>query len=204
MPRWAVVFRLIRRVVFGLGALVILYVAVTFVQVWWASRQDDRSPATAIVVLGAAQYNGEPSPVLKARLDHAAELYQAGVAPTIVVTGGKQEGDRVGEGYASYDYLRELGIPEEALKVEVDGTNTYEQLSASKPIVDDLGAGTSVVLVSSPYHSLRSAAIAEEVGLAPHTSPSTESSSLSALGRETLAVSLGRIVSFRRLANWMG
>jgi uncharacterized SAM-binding protein YcdF (DUF218 family) len=70
--------------------------------------------------------------------------------------------------------------------------------------VDQLGAGTTVVVVSSPYHSFRSSAIADEVGLAPHTSPSTESSSLSALGRETLAVSLGRIVSYRRLANWMG
>jgi uncharacterized SAM-binding protein YcdF (DUF218 family) len=203
MPRWTVVFRLIRRVVFGLGALAILYVTLTFVQVWWASNQDDQAPATAIVVLGAAQYNGEPSPVLKARLDHAAELYQDGVAPTVIVTGGKQEGDLVGEGRASYDYLRDVGIPEEALKVEVDGTNTYEQLSASKVILDDLGAGGSVVVVSSPYHSYRSTAIADEVGLAPHASPSTESSSLSSLGRETLAVSLGRIVSYRRLANWM-
>lgn len=196
-------FRLIRRVVAGVLALVVLYVAVTFVQVWWASNQDDRTPANAIVVLGAAQYNGEPSPVLRGRLDHAAELWQSGVAPTIVVTGGKQEGDRVGEGYASYDYLRGLGIPESALKVEVDGTNTYEQLSASKVILDDLGAGSSVVVVSSPYHSFRSAAIADEVGLSPHTSPSAEASSLSALGRETVAASVGRIVSFRRLANWM-
>jgi uncharacterized SAM-binding protein YcdF (DUF218 family) len=197
------VFRLIRRVVAGLLALVVLYLSFTFVQVWWASRQDDTSPASAIVVLGAAQYNGTPSPVLKARLDHAAALYEDGVAPVIIVTGGKQEGDRVGEGYASYDYLRGLGIPEAALKVEVDGTNTYEQLSASRAILDDLGVGDSVVIVSSPYHSFRSAAIAGELGLVPHTSPSEESSSLTALGRETLAASLGRIVSYRRLANWM-
>lgn len=197
-------FRWIRRLVLGALALVVLYLSVTFVQVWWASRADDRPPSSAIVVLGAAQYNGEPSPVLKARLDHAAALWEEGVAPTIVVTGGKQAGDRVGEGYASYDYLKSIGIPESALKVEVDGTNTFEQLSASAAIVDDLGGGSSVVLVSSPYHSYRSAAIADEVGLSAHTSPSEESSSLSALGRETLAVSLGRIVSYRRLANWMG
>jgi len=197
------VFRLIRWVVSGLFALVVLYLTVTFVQVWWASNQDDQTQAAAIVVLGAAQYNGQPSPVLKARLDHAAGLYDSGVAPTIIVTGGKQEGDRVGEGYASYDYLRDLGIPESALKVEVDGTNTYEQLSASKVILDDLQAGSSIVVVSSPYHSFRSMAIANEVGLAPHASPSAESSSLSALGRETVASSVGRIVSFRRLANWM-
>ncbi len=204
VPRWGVVFRLIRRVVAGVLALVVVYVTVTFVQVWWASNHDERPPATAIVVLGAAQYNGEPSPVLRARLDHAAELWDDGVAPTIVVTGGKQTGDRVGEGQASYDYLRDQGIPERALKVEVDGTNTYEQLSASKAIVEDLGGGRSVVIVSSPYHAFRSAAIADEVGLAPHTSSSVESSSLSSLARETAAVSLGRIVSYRRLANWMG
>jgi uncharacterized SAM-binding protein YcdF (DUF218 family) len=198
------VFRTIRRVVAGALALVVLYLTFTFVQVWWASNQDDRPPATAIVVLGAAQYDGEPSPVLQGRLDHAAELWRAGVAPTIIVTGGKQEGDRVGEGYASYDELRQQGIPESALKVEVDGTNTYEQLSASSAIVEDLGGGSSVVVVTSPYHSFRSAAIAEEVGLVPHTSPSDESSSAASLARETLAVSLGRIVSFRRLANWSG
>jgi len=204
VPGWGAVFRLIRRVVAGLLALVVLYLSFTFVQVWWASNQDDRTPASAIVVLGAAQYNGEPSPVLQGRLDHAAELWEAGVAPIIVVTGGKQEGDRVGEGYASYDELRDQGIPESALKIEVDGTNTYEQLSAAKAIVDDLGGGDSVVIVSSPYHSFRSSAIGGEVGLQPHTSPSDESSSLSSLARETLAVSLGRIVSYRRLANWVG
>lgn len=196
----------LRRILTLIGLVVVVgvvYVGVTFVQVWNASRSDGARDAEAIVVLGAAQYNGEPSPVLRGRLDHAAELWQSGVAPTIVVTGGKQEGDRVGEGYASYDYLRGLGIPESALKVEVDGTNTYEQLSASKVILDDLGAGSSVVVVSSPYHSFRSAAIADEVGLSPHTSPSAEASSLSALGRETVAASVGRIVSFRRLANWM-
>lgn len=196
-------FRLIRRVVAGLLALLVLYLTVTFVQVWWASNQDDRTPASAIIVLGAAQYNGEPSPVLRGRLDHAAELWESGVAPTIVVTGGKQDGDRVGEGFASYDYLRGEGIPEDALKVEVDGTNTYEQLSAAKVILDDLGAGSDVVVVSSPYHSFRSSAIAGEVGLSATTSPSVESSSLASLGRETIAASLGRVISYRRLANWM-
>lgn len=196
-------FRLIRRIVAGVLALAVVYVTMTFVQVWWASNQDDRTPATAIVVLGAAQYNGEPSPVLRGRLDHAAELWESGVAPTIVVTGGKQDGDRVGEGFASYDYLRGEGVPEAALKVEVDGTNTYEQLSAAKGIVDGLGAGSDVVVVSSPYHSFRSSAIADEVGLSATSSPSAESSSLTSLGRETVAASVGRIVSYRRLANWI-
>ena len=70
----------------------------TFAQVWWASRQNDTSPASAIIVMGAAQWNGRPSPVLKGRLDHAAELYRQGAAPVIVVTGGKQAGDAVSQG----------------------------------------------------------------------------------------------------------
>ena len=74
-------------------ALLATYVIVTFVQVWHASHQNDARPAQAIIVLGAAQFNGRPSAVLTARLDHAADLYKAGLAPLIVVTGGKQEGD---------------------------------------------------------------------------------------------------------------
>ena len=80
----------------GLG---VLYVGITFVQVVAASNNDDRTPADAIVVLGAAQYDGEPSPVLAARLDHALELWEQGVAPLVVTTGSKLEGDRFTEGY---------------------------------------------------------------------------------------------------------
>ncbi len=125
MIRWG--FRL----VLALVAAAALYVGVTFVQVWHASNQDDTSPASAIVVMGAAQWNGRPSPVLKARLDHAAELYEAGAAPIVVVTGGKQAGDAVTQGQSGYQYLRDLGLPDAAIKVEVDGTNSYEELSAS-------------------------------------------------------------------------
>ena len=88
-----------------------LYVGVTFAQVWWASRDDGAEGLDAIVVMGAAQWNGRPSPVLKARLDHAVELYEQGVAPMIVVTGGKQPGDRVTQGRTGYDYLRDRASP---------------------------------------------------------------------------------------------
>ena len=80
--RWAI------KVVGAIVALVVLYLAITFAQVWWATRQSDDSPATAIVVMGAAQWNGQPSPVLRGRLDHAADLYARGVAPEIIVAGG--------------------------------------------------------------------------------------------------------------------
>ena len=159
---------MIRRLIklpFFIAGLLVLYLGFTLVQVWWTSSRDDRPPAAAIIVLGAAQYNGTPSPVLKARLDHAAELYRAGVSKMVIVTGAKQAGDRVGEAYAGYDYLKSEGLPESALKIESTGTDTYEELAASVPILDAAGVGRSVVLVSSPYHALLATAIGNEVGL---------------------------------------
>jgi uncharacterized SAM-binding protein YcdF (DUF218 family) len=195
------VIRRILKVALGLVALSMLYVLVTFVQVWMAAGTDDRTTSSAIIVLGAAQYDGKPSPVLKARLDHAADLYEAGAAKVIIVTGGKQRGDRVGEGRAGYDYLRGKGIPESALKVEVDGTDTYEELSAAVHILDTAKLGRSAIVVSSPYHAFRADAIAEEVGLTPHFSAASDGSSTSSLLRETGGVALGRIISYRRLSN---
>lgn len=192
--------RLALKIVGAVVAVILLYLTFTLGQVWWASRQDDRTPANAIVVLGAAQWNGLPSPVLKARLDHAAELWREGVAPVIVVTGGKQAGDHTNEGMAGYTYLRGLGVPDSALKVEVEGGDTYEELSATRHILDDAGLGRSVVIVSSPYHAFRSAAIAEELGLRPHFSGTGEDVEASSLARETAGVALGRIISFRRLS----
>jgi uncharacterized SAM-binding protein YcdF (DUF218 family) len=200
------VIRLVRvglKVVLGLFALLVLYLGVTFVQVWWASRQAPARPhpSSAIVVMGAAQYNGQPSPVLKARLDHAADLYEQGVAPMIVVTGGKKPGDRVTQGRTGFEYLRDRGIPESAIKIEVEGTNSYQELSAAALIIEQAGTEPEVVIVSDPYHSLRISQIAEQVGLTPHLSPDNTSSPLRSLVRETAAVAVGRIVGYRRLSN---
>lgn len=195
MLRWP-----IRIALAGVGVLVV-YVGVTFVQVWLASRNDDAQKAAAIVVMGAAQWNGVPSPVLKGRLDHAVELYEQGIAPLIVVTGGKQAGDATTQGMSGYQYLREQGVPEEAIKVEVAGTNSFEELSASALILEQAGVGSDVVIVTDPYHALRAAEIAEEVGMRPHVSPTDASTSARQLARETVAVSLGRIIGYRRLAD---
>jgi len=194
VARWAI------RIALGVLALVVLYIGITFAQVWWAARQDDRSPAAAIIVMGAAQWNGVPSPVLKGRLDHAASLYRDGVAPVIVVTGGKQAGDAVTQGYSGYQYLRDAGVPESAIKVEVDGTNSYTELSASANIVRGAGLGTKVVIVTDPYHSFRAESIAHEVGLDAHVSPTDASSSMGQLVRETGGVAIGRIIGYRRLS----
>lgn len=188
------------RVVLGLAALVVLYTGVTFAQVWWTSRSNDTAPASAIVVMGAAQWNGKPSPVLQGRLDHAVELYDDGVAPLVVVTGGKQVGDAVTQGRSGYDYLRSRGVPDEAIKVEVEGTNSYEELSASALILEQAGVGHDIVIVTDPYHALRAEEIAEEVGMHPHVSPTHAASGLRQMARETVAVALGRIVGYRRLA----
>lgn len=195
----------LRRVVvvtLGVVALCVAYFAFTFVQVWWAAGRDDRSHADAIIVMGAAQWDGQPSPVFKARLDHAAELFEQGVAPVVIVTGGKQEGDRVTQGFAGLEYLMGLGVPEEAIKVEVGGTNSFEELSAASVILRDADLGARVLVVSDPYHSLRIRGIAGEVGMDAHVSPTDSSGSTRSYLRETLAVGLGRMVGYRRMANW--
>jgi uncharacterized SAM-binding protein YcdF (DUF218 family) len=194
--------------VVALGVLLgALYVGITFVQVWHASRQDHRQPAAAIVVMGAAQYDGRPSPVLQARLDRAHELYEQGLAPLLVTTGAKQEGDRFTEGFAGYQYLSSLGVPDEDIVVVDTGTNTWEELSAT---ADELHRRSSlrdashtrvrVLLVSDSYHSLRLEHTAREVGLDPLVAPTGPSASTRRLARETVAVSIGRVVGYRRLA----
>lgn len=185
--------------------LAVLYFGVTFAQVWRASTTDRAATSDAIVVLGAAQYDGAPSPVLRSRLDHAIELRQQGIADVIVVTGGNRPGDRTTEASASADYLLANGVPDGSIRREVDGTNSWQSLAAAARFLreEDL---LDVVLVSSPYHALRTEAIAEEVGLRGRASPATRSpeglaSQAGNLGREALAVGIGRVIGFGRLVD---
>lgn len=185
-----------------LVALLVLYVGATFVQVYRSSRHDGAVPADAIIVLGAAQYDGRPSPVLQDRLDHALALYEADYAETIVLTGGRQEGDRFTEATTGYNYLRQRGVPDEALLKEVDGTSTWESLSASARFLIDRGL-TKVVLVTDGYHAKRVGAIADDLGLDASVSPSrnrlSTASELRQLAKETIAVSIGRVIGYDRL-----
>ena len=186
----------------------LLYYAVTLIQVVRAGRQTDPDPAEAIVVLGAAQYDGRPSPQLAARLDHALELYEEGVAPVVMVTGGNQPGDRFTEAEASANYLVDRGVPESAIMREDAGRTTYESLSAAADQL--LAAGRDeVVIVTDPYHSLRSRLIAEEVGLDASLSPTPTSvvtgwSSFRRELEEAAGVALGRIIGFERLSGLTG
>ena len=197
--------RILVRIAVVVAVLGGLYLGVTFVQVLQASRTDAAAAADAIVVLGAAQYDGEPSPVLRARLDHAIELRRRGIADVIVVTGGNQPGDRTTEASTSADYLLANGVPDENIRREVSGTNSWQSLAAAARFLRDEQL-TDVVLVSSPYHALRTEEIAEEVGLRGRASPATRSpegltSQATNLGRETLAVGVGRIIGFGRLVD---
>jgi uncharacterized SAM-binding protein YcdF (DUF218 family) len=193
-----------RRAVRIAGALVVLvlaYLSVTFIQVWRASSQDGAQPADAIVVLGAAQYDGRPSPVLAARLRRGLDLYRQGLAPLIVVTGGRQAGDTYTEATSGYNWLRDRGVPDAAILKEVQGTNTYESLAATARFLRD-DEVMEVVLVTDGYHALRVSGIAREVGLTPHVSGiEGDGPTIAQLSREAGAVSLGRIIGYRRLTN---
>ncbi|MEY2566725.1 MAG: hypothetical protein QOE35_1254 [Actinomycetota bacterium] len=188
----------------ALVALAVLYVGVTYVQVWQASHRDQTPRADAIVVFGAAQYNGRPSPVLAARLDHAADLYKRNVADVVVVTGGGQPGDRTTEASASAAYLKRRGVPESALLREVQGRTSWQSLAAAANFLKQRGK-TRVVLVSDPFHNARIAAMASELGLKgyvspTHTSPIGGGEEVKYLAKETAAMALGRIVGFRRIS----
>ncbi|HJC61941.1 MAG TPA: YdcF family protein [Candidatus Dietzia intestinigallinarum] len=163
-------------------------------RVWHVARVDDRSPADAIVVLGAAQYNGIPTPVFQARLEHAATLYEEGVAPQIITVGGNQPGDLYTEAGSGRAYLTRLGVPPEAILAVETGTNTVGSLEAVAQTVRDQG-GDSVVLVSDPTHSYRSRMMAHDVGLQAWTSPTrhgpavwTRENQIMSIIRETGAV----------------
>ncbi len=197
-------FRLGRRLLTLGLALGLVYFGFCLVAVWWAARTShDPVSAPAAVVLGAAQWNGEPSPVLRGRLDVAAGLYESGSVQLIVVTGGQGTGDATTEAKVSYDYLRGLGIPDDHLRLEVQGVSTYLELAATARFLKAEGI-TDVVVVTDPFHQYRSQLIAAEVGLDPAGAGTTWSAPLDSWLREAVAVAAGRIVGFRRLDSWAG
>jgi uncharacterized SAM-binding protein YcdF (DUF218 family) len=142
--------------------------------VWRAAREDQQRTAGAIVVLGAAQYNGKPSPVLRARLDHALELHRGGSAPLIVVTGGIGSGDRESEATVGRRYLIGQGVPDSAVVVIARGRDTDETMAAVGDWVRGRGLA-DVLLVSDAFHMARLRVVARRHGLVAWTSPATES-----------------------------
>jgi len=201
--------RLAIKLVAAFVGLVVVYLVVTFVQVWAASRHDEARRAQAIVVFGAAQYNGRPSAVLRARLDHAADLWARHLAPSIVVTGGRRTNDRFTEATASALYLeRTRHVPDANVIRIVSGKNSWESLAAAARELRRRRI-TDVLLVSDPFHSARIKAMAGELRLQAHVSPTHTSpikgfAAFRKMAREAAAVSVGRIVGYRRLVRVEG
>lgn len=139
-----------------------------------ASGEDQRAASDAIVVLGAAQYNGKPSPVLKARLDHAASLFHDGLAPRIIVLGGRAEGDRESEARVGQRYLHENGVPDSSDIAISEGRSTTASIAGLTSWGRDHGLH-QVLLVSDPFHSLRLRIEARHAGLVGLTSPTRTS-----------------------------
>jgi uncharacterized SAM-binding protein YcdF (DUF218 family) len=137
-------------------------------------NHDDRRPADAIVVLGAAQYDGRPSAILKARLDHAIDLYEAGLAPDLVVTGGKAEGDRTTEAASARAYALSKGVPARAILVEDKGRTTLESLRGVAAVLQAHQLGTAL-FVSDRTHMLRVLKIARDEGIRAFGSPTATS-----------------------------
>jgi uncharacterized SAM-binding protein YcdF (DUF218 family) len=156
----------------GLGAT--LLVGLATVRIWDAGARDERRPAGAIVVLGAAQYDGRPSPVFAARIDHAVDLFHDGWAPYLVVTGGKQPGDRWTEAESARRYAVARGVPEAAILMEDRGRNTLESVRAVRGILAGQGIDDAI-FVSDPTHMLRVIRMARDDGLAAWSSPTRTS-----------------------------
>jgi uncharacterized SAM-binding protein YcdF (DUF218 family) len=189
------------------GLLVLLalgaYLGVSLYQVWSTGRSDYAGPVDAIVVMGAAQYDGTPSPQLTARLDHAAALWPTGRAQLVVVTGGNWPGDRFTEAEASAAYLQEHGVPASAIVLEDQGHSSYESLRGVAALLAPRGLD-EVLIVTDPYHALRSRLIAGEVGLDAHVSPTPTSvvhggeQTVREL-QEAAGVALGRLIGFEHI-----
>jgi uncharacterized SAM-binding protein YcdF (DUF218 family) len=173
MARW------LRRVFTQLLVLALVGWALTIALVWWWSRRDDARNASApmadaIVVLGAAQYDGRPSPVLQARLDHAFGLYERGLAPYVLLTGGRGDGDRQSEAGAGRRYLVKRGVPDTMIIYEDEGRTTFASMRNAAERLRRVN-GQTVLLVSDPFHMLRLSLLARLHGLTPHGSPTRTS-----------------------------
>lgn len=183
---------MVRRRRFSISRL-FLYLVLALVGVWLVSLAavvglgawDRARPGEAIVVLGAAQYAGRPSPVLKARLDHAVKLWNRGLAPRVILTGGVGEGDTTSEAAVSRRYVMRQGVPDTAILMEVVGRTTKESLHGVAELMETgrvrsvAGEGREVILVSDPFHMMRLWILARRFELIPYTSP-TRTSPISA------------------------
>jgi uncharacterized SAM-binding protein YcdF (DUF218 family) len=182
------------------AVVVLIYFLSAAATVWSAATRDEQRSVQAILVMGAAQYNGTPSPVLKRRLDHALALYKNKRAKLIIVTGGKGTNDVTTEAAVSAKYLIGKGVPDRRIRREVQGRDSYESIAASKRFLSKEGV-SSVLIVTDGYHAARVKAVAQEVGLTAFVSPVVVSGGqpLDRMLTESAMVASGRLVGFRRV-----
>jgi uncharacterized SAM-binding protein YcdF (DUF218 family) len=146
----------------------------TTYRIWDQAGRDDVRPSGAIVILGAAQYDGRPSPVYRARLEHGIRLWQENYAPVLVMTGGKREGDRTTEAAVGRAFAVGLEVPDERILSEDRGRNTVESVRAVASMLRDRGI-EQAIFVSDPTHMLRVLRIAKDEGIVAWGSPARQS-----------------------------
>lgn len=183
----------------------VLYFAVTFVQIWWRGHEHTTRDAQAILVFGTTEDNGTPSPELQARLDQALSLYRDHRAPWVVVTGGKRPGDVYTEAGVSATYLQHHGVPANKI-IKGGGSDTWQNVES---VIEPMKRHhlETVITVTDPFHEYRAMAIAAAQGLTPYPSPVRDSPTIKhQLWRyylkETLEVGVGRVVGYGRLSSW--
>ncbi len=157
----------------SLLSLVLVWIVSALAVLGWGELDQARK-ADAIVVLGAAQYAGKPSPVLKARLDHALELWNHGMAKRLILTGGMGTGDTTSEAAVGRIYAQRQGVPDSAILLETSGRNTRESMQTVAEIMESNGM-RSAILVSDPFHMLRLHITANRFGFTAYTSPTRTS-----------------------------
>jgi uncharacterized SAM-binding protein YcdF (DUF218 family) len=197
------------RLALRLASLVVLaivvYFGVSLVQVWLTSRHYDPHPADVIMVMGAAQYNGVPSPDLAARLNEAVKLFNNKDAPQIMLTGGKEKGDLHTEAGSGYAYLTAHGVPGSDI-LQAGGNTTYQNIAQAAPQLLARHA-TTVLVTTDPFHEDRSMAISSSFGLVPSPTPTKTSpikgwSTVPYFLKEAVGVGLGRVIGFNHL-DWL-
>jgi uncharacterized SAM-binding protein YcdF (DUF218 family) len=188
-----IALRAVRRLLVVVLVLFVLLALVTAGRILLAGQQDDTRASDVIVVLGAAQLGGQPGPYLEPRLEHAAELYTEGVAPVVITSGGNRPGDETTEAEAGRQWLIREGIPSEDVVAVAAGDDTRGSLWATAELMRDRG-WTSAVVVTDPWHSLRSQEMLQHQGIDAVSSPTRSGPSNDGAwatarytGRETLA-----------------
>jgi uncharacterized SAM-binding protein YcdF (DUF218 family) len=198
-------FKIIMRVVSMLASVVVLYFAITFVQIWLTGHEHSAKSAQAILVFGTTEDNGKPSPELQARLDNALALWRDHRAQWVVVTGGKQPGDVFTEAGVSATYLESHGVASSKI-LKGSGHDTWQNVASVVGKMKDRHLVT-VLTVTDPFHEDRAMAIASSQGLSPYpspvgNSPTVKHSLWKYYLKETFGVGVGRIIGYGRLSSW--